>query len=153
MITARMVAAACALMLMAACSRGLPDVAGAKIVGYNHTTDYIHQFYVNGAYGGNIHPYGGGGSFVCCITYPRQWTPELKAKVRWTTSDADPKGSPEETWHETVAPIERYQETGTRLDVHFLPDGNVRVLVTSMSAGHPDYPGPAAPEKPADYLF
>jgi hypothetical protein len=50
-------------------------------------------------------------------------------------------------------PIERYEDTGNTLDVHFLADGSVRVLVTSMSAGHPDYPGPAAPEKPADYPF
>jgi hypothetical protein len=100
---ALLIAGACAvwLALLSACSTDASDVAGANIVGYNHTPEYIHQFYVNGARGPNVHPYGGGGGFVCCITYPRQWTPELKATVRWTTSDADPKGSPEETWHET----------------------------------------------------
>ena len=137
------------LLALSACS-GEPqdDYATATISPYNHTGDYIHQLYVDGGYGGNARAYGGGGSFVCCIVYPRQWREGLSAKVRWTTSSSIPGGGPEETWHEKIVPIERYERTGTTLNVHFLSDHEVRLIITDMSAGHPKYPGPPAPEPP-----
>ena len=143
------------LLSVTACSGAGPDpdTAVAQLSGYNHTPEYIHQYYVDGQYGGNVQPYGGGGSFVCCIAYPRIWRPDLLATVKWTTSDANPKGSPEETWHEKVVPIERYEQTGTRLNVHFLEDGSVRLIVSNGVAGLDGYPGPDAPEMPADYPY
>ena len=137
------------LLALTACS-GEPsdDTATAKISPYNHTGDYIHQLYVDGAYGGNSRAYGGGGSFVCCIVYPRQWREGLSAKVRWTTSSGIPGIASEPVWHEKIVPIERYERTGTTLNVHFLPDHDVRLIISSMGAGHPEYPGPDAPEKP-----
>ncbi|MEX6584918.1 DUF3304 domain-containing protein, partial [Ralstonia solanacearum] len=53
-----------ALYVLAACSKNddIPDdKATAKITAYNHTPDYIHQFYVDDAWGGNSFAYGGGG--------------------------------------------------------------------------------------------
>ncbi|MEC5115719.1 DUF3304 domain-containing protein, partial [Xanthomonas oryzae] len=82
---------------------------------------------------------------------PRTWRAGLSAKVRWTTSSSDPQGSPEETWHEKIVPIERYEKSGTTLNVHFLPEGQVRLLITNLSAGHPDYPGPPPPQAPPDW--
>ncbi len=64
---------------LAACSKqpkeqGLrADQMTAQLSAYNHTPDYIHQFYVNDQGGGNSRAYGGGGSFVCCIVYPKTW--------------------------------------------------------------------------------
>ncbi|MGY0611835.1 DUF3304 domain-containing protein [Luteimonas sp. A501] len=136
------------LLALSACSREPGDYATAKISPYNHTEDYIHQLYVDEAYGGNSRAFGGGGSFVCCIVYPREWHEGLSAKVRWTTSSSVPGGSPEETWHEKVVPIERYERTGTRLNVHFLPGGEVRLLIWSGAAGTPGYAGPDAPAPP-----
>lgn len=127
------------------------DTAVAKISPYNHTADYIHQLYVNGQWGGNSRPYGGGGSFVCCITYPRQWRPELTATVRWTTSSGIPGIRTEPVWHEKVVPIERYDELGTTLNVHFLADAQVRLLISNASAGSPGYKGPDAPVKPENW--
>ncbi|MCD7100409.1 DUF3304 domain-containing protein [Stenotrophomonas sp. MMGLT7] len=142
------------LLALAACRPSPasdPDTATAKISAYNHTEDYIHQFYVDGQWGGNSRPYGGGGSFVCCIDYPRQWRPGLTATVRWTTSSGIPGIRTEPVWHEKVVPIERYEKTGTRLNVHFLPEGEVRLLIWNGAAGSTGYKGPDAPVKPADW--
>ncbi|MBL9222975.1 hypothetical protein PD5205_02341 [Xanthomonas fragariae] len=101
--------------------------------------------------GGNSYPYGGGGSFVCCVTYPRQWRPGLTAKVRWTTSSGIPGIHSEPVWHEKVVPIERYEKPGTTLNVHFLPEGKVRLLIWNGAAGskgYKGYKGPDAPVKP-----
>ena len=140
------------LLALTACS-GEPadDTATASISPYNHTEDYIHQLYVDGGYGGNSRAYGGGGKFTCCIVYPRQWREGLSATVRWTTSSSIPGGGAEETWHEKIVPIERYERTGTRLNVHFLPDGEVRLLIWNGAAGGPGYTGPDAPEKPSGW--
>ena len=132
------------------------DKASANISGYNHTEDYIHEFYVDGAWGGNVFAYGGGGKFVCCIVYPREWREGLNAKVRWTTSSSDPEATGDAIkgkWHEAVAPIERYTKPGTTLNVHFLPGGQVRLIVTSGSSDQPGYPGPPSPVKPKDFKW
>lgn len=155
-MTIRYITLALPLLLMAACSSAQPpdpDMAGARMRAYSHTGDYIHQYYIDGQYGGNSRAYGGGGRFTCCIMYPRQWRPGLSATVRWTTSDSNPNGSPEETWHEAVVPIERYEQTGTRLNVHFLPGHQVRLIIWNGAAGMPGYPGPDAPVEPADYPY
>ena len=143
---ARAALAAWLLVPLVACSKepssgGLrADQDVAQLSGYNHTADYIHQYYVDGQGGGNVYAYEGGGSFVCCIVYPKAWREGLAAKVRWTTSSSDPNASAaesEERWHEKVVPIDRYREGGTRLNVHFLPNGEVRLIVTNMTAGRP----------------
>lgn len=139
-------------------SNGKPadNMATASISGYNHTGEYIHQFYIDDAWGGNVFAYTGGGSFVCCLIYPLRWRPGLQAKVRWTTSSSDPDATGEDIvgkWHEAVVPIEKYDKTGTTLNVHFLPQGKIRLVVSDMSANHPDYPGPRLPPKPKDFKW
>lgn len=141
------------VMPLSACSQegDLPPTATASLSAYNHTSDHIGQYYVDGQWGGNSYAYGGGGSFVCCITYPRQWHTGLSAKVRWTTSSSNPADPRILTWHEKVVPIESYEKTGTTLNVHFLPNSEVRLIITSMSAGTPGYAGPDAPDPPPDW--
>lgn len=132
------------------------DQMFAQLSAYNHTGDYIHQYYVNGQGGGNSRAYGGGGSFVCCIAYPKTWRPGLVAQVRWTTSSPDPAATGDaatEHWHQTAVKIDRYLEPGTTLNVHFLPEGQVRLVVSSKSARHPEYSGPKAPVRPKDFPF
>ncbi|NNA45409.1 DUF3304 domain-containing protein [Pseudomonas lactis] len=124
----------------------------AKISGYNHTENYIHRFFINGSWGGNVFAYGGGGKFVCCIKYPREWRPDLTATVRWSTSSSDPEGPDDVYWHEEVVPIEYYDKLGS-LNVHFLPDNKVRLLIWNGLAGSKGYRGPDAPEKPADWPY
>jgi hypothetical protein len=150
--------AAASLYALTACATKpdpMDDKATASITSYNHTPDYIHQFYVDDTWGGNSFAYGGGGKFVCCIVYPRTWHPGLTATVKWTTSSSNPNATGDAVkphWHEAVVPIEKYVETGT-LHVHFLPENKVRLIISSKGAGHPDYPGPAYPVKPADFHF
>ena len=71
------------------------DQMTVQLSAYNHTPDYIHQYYVNDQAGGNSRAYGGGGSFSCCIIYPKTWRAGLVAKVRWTTSSSDPNATGE----------------------------------------------------------
>lgn len=144
------------MLALAACSskERMPESYSANISPYNHTGDYIHQFYVDGAGGGNSRPYGGGGSFVCCISYPAIWRPDLSAQVKWTTSSGNPRDtSPEaavEHWHEKTVPIDKYDVLGGTLNVHFLPGSEVRLIVSNKRAGAKDYPGPAYPVKPSN---
>jgi hypothetical protein len=142
-----------AIVLLSGCEEKKDDGQRmAAISPYNHTADYIHQLYVDGTWGGNSRAYGGGGSFVCCVSYPRIWRSDLTATVRWTTSSSIPGGGAEETWHEQVVPIERYDRDGS-LNVHFLADHKVRLLIWPGSAGSPGYRGPAAPIKPANWPY
>jgi len=133
-----------------------PNVTGPAYLtmsAYNHTEDYVHQYYIDGAWGGNSFAYGGGGKFVCCIGVPEQWRPGLTVTVRWTTSASrhSKKTYTGETWHEQVVIIEPYGKAGSRMNTHFLPDNKIRLIVSEMGSGHPNYPGPPPPEKPAGW--
>ena len=156
-LSLRLLFMALIVYVLNACSKEpLPDELTAKISGYNHTDQYIHQFYVDDAWGGNVMPYTGGGSFVCCIVYPRQWRDGLAAKVRWTTSSPDPNATgsdTEEIWHEETVPIEAYKAPGTTLNVHFLPDNKARLVIFSGSDQAEGYPGPRLPKKPKDFKW
>lgn len=99
------------------------------------------------SWGGNVFAYGGGGKFVCCINYPREWRPDLTATVRWSTSSSDSEGPDDVYWHEQIVPIERYDQLRS-LNVNFLPDNKVRLIISPGSPGFPGYRGPAAPVKP-----
>lgn len=145
-------------LVTAACkpTRPVDEKLTANISGYNHTPDYIHQFYVDEAWGGNVFAYVGGGSFVCCIVYPATWRPGLQATVKWTTSSSDPNATGDDAvgkWHEAVVPIERYEKPGTRLNVHFLKEGKVRLIISNSSDGAPGYPGPRLEPKPKDFKW
>jgi Protein of unknown function (DUF3304) len=132
------------------------DQMTANISPYNHTADYIHELYVDEAWGGNSYAYGGGGKYVCCIIYPKTWRPGLTAKVRWSTSSSDPEATGDAIkgkWHEKTVAIEKYTKPGTTLNVHFLAGGEVRLIISSMSAGTPGYPGPEAPVKPPGWRW
>ncbi|AKN95191.1 hypothetical protein ACU14_06800 [Xanthomonas oryzae pv. oryzicola] len=146
----------CALLPLGACSKPASEeedggMATANISPYNHTGDHIGQLYVNGQWGGNSYAYGGGGSFVCCITYPRKWNSKLVAEVKWTTSSSNPSDPRILTWHEKVVPIERYEKSGTRLNVHFLPNEEVRLIIWNGASGTEGYPGPPPPQAPPDW--
>ena len=148
--------AVCILAVGASKAASTHDEATASITSYNHTPDYIHQFYVDGTWGGNSFAYGGGGSFVCCVAYPKNWHPGLTAKVKWTTSSSDPNAegdAAKEHWHEAVVSIDRYEDEADTLNVHFLPEGKVRLIISNKGPGQRNYPGPPYPVKPADFHF
>ena len=118
-----------------------PDTtAGGSIVGLNYTGEGIQWFLVDGAGGGGVNRYGISGD-VCCATYPRKWTPELKVTVKWERSDGrEPDGK---RWKlksvEKTVPIEKYTEPG-EVYVAFLPNDEVRVYVWHGVPNGPDFP-------------
>ncbi len=152
----------CALALLvlplAACSskERTTENYSANLSPYNHTGNHVES-YVDDIFAGHSSAYGGGGSFVCCFRYPAKWRPGLSAKVRWATSSGIPGDRRPEAyvqqWHEKVVPIEKYDEPGGLLNVHFLPNNEVRLIISNKRAGAKDYPGPASPVKPADWKW
>ena len=146
------------LLLVSGCMAKEPEMLGAPVEGYNHTSAAINRFTVNGAGGPNLGPYGGGGGQVCCGSVPRHWRPGLRAIVEWE-KDPDPRPAiplkrnkygtldPEDykkhaanyTRHRVVVEIPQYQEAGT-LKVHFLPCDQVRVSADNIFYGVAGYP-------------
>lgn len=105
----------------------------ASLVGYNHTDKTIAAFYVNGAWGGNITPGSGGGSFVCCADLPDPWREGYTVTVSWE----DHAGK----MQERVVPVPKYDpKTLSDFNVHFLRSGEIKVFALRMTLGHPDYP-------------
>ena len=115
------------------------------IVGYNHTDTTIVQFLINGGNGDSaLRPHQGGGSTSCCVVVPDHWRPGLKVEISWTT---DLK-----TYHRQVVPIPEYDDKAGHFAVHFLRNGQIKVFVSNLYLGHPDYPltGPEAGLKPGE---
>ncbi|HGM5918364.1 TPA: DUF3304 domain-containing protein [Stenotrophomonas maltophilia] len=124
------------LPVLAAC-KGQPTSTPVGVRGYNHTDQSIAQFQVNGGSGGSARRHSASGT-VCCAVVPDRWTPDLNVEIEWTTDL--------ETYQKATVSIPRYDEVGS-LAVHFLRNGQVKVFVTNLILGHPDYPltGPEAP--------
>jgi hypothetical protein len=112
--------------------------ASIELSGLNYTNTWISTFSVDGYGGHGISPNGGGGAFVCCVNIPRKWHAGMKVTVRWTEDERVP-----DLWKERVVDIPEYtkQDIGA-FAVHFYPGEIVKVLVTSKTEGHPDYPYP-----------
>jgi hypothetical protein len=114
--------------------------AGAMdLAGINYTDQYVALYTVNGYAGANIYPHEGGGGGVCCISVPREWKPGMTVTVKWTSDrNADPI-----PWKTRVVEVPRYRpEDRGVFAVHFFPNDEVKVLVTSITVGHPNYPFP-----------
>ena len=123
--------------VLSAC-QGKEESSPTGIVGYNHTDTTIVQFLINGGNGDSaLRPHQGGGSTSCCVMVPDHWRPGLKVEISWTN---DLKN-----YHKKIVPIPKYEKVGD-LTVHFLRNGDVKIFVTHIFLGHPDYPltGPEA---------
>lgn len=125
-----------------------PDKVGfGPIVGANYTKNAIQSFTVDGAWGGNVHPYSGGGSYLCCARYPGQWTPAFNVLVQWRRSD---RRAADGVWQitsiETRVSVEKYINEGN-VYVLFLPRANVKVFISEVGVGSPHFPtNPGYPE-------
>lgn len=118
------------LLLSASRAADATDSIGA--VGYNHTGTTIAQFLVSGAGGGSfIHAHQRGGT-ACCVSIPKKWHSGLTVEVEWT---ADLK-----SFRRKSVSVPQYDDRAGQMAVHFLRNGDVRVFVTSLGLGHPDYP-------------
>ena len=114
------------------------SAVAANITGYNYTDEQVSAFTVNGYSGPNIYPHNTGG-FVCCISIPEQWKQGMTVTIKWTAHrNANPI-----PWKTQVVEVPRYTRNDiSRFAVHFFPNDVVKVLVTKMGPGHPEYPYP-----------
>jgi hypothetical protein len=125
-------------LVLSAC-KGEIVTATPGIVGYNHTDTSIAHFLLNGGSGGGFtQAHHGGGGTTCCVSIPAWWRPGLQVEVTWTTD--------QKNYQRQMVSIPEYERGAGRMAVHFLRNGEVKVFVTSLGLGHPDYPlkGPEA---------
>jgi hypothetical protein len=126
------------------------DSGMGSIVGVNYTENGIQEFTVDGVWGSNVGAYGGGGGFVCCVIYPKVWTPAFAVNVRWRRSaEREPDGK---NWKiiskEHLVPVEKYETEGN-VYVLFLPDDQVKVYISAVGVGSTKFPSnPGYPEEP-----
>ncbi|MYN41253.1 DUF3304 domain-containing protein [Duganella sp. FT109W] len=110
------------------------DSAPAQIGIVNHTGNFIYSASVDGAGGGGMDRWGAGVANICCAKIPRIWYAGMKVRVRWDM--------PEGHTHvvkEKVVDVERYDTTGS-IYIHFFPNDEVRVVVTSVVPYNPAHP-------------
>lgn len=100
------------------------------INGFNYTDRVIELFSINGQGGGNIavsSPTSGGGKTTCCIT----WHPATKlptpVEIEWMRYAND-----KERWCKKVVMLNGpVPENPEAVGVHFMPDGEIIVEITS----------------------
>lgn len=141
----RSLALACALLLNGCTllQKEESPRAGAQVGIVNHTGRFIYSATVNGAGGGTMSAWGAGVANICCTSIPRFWYPGMKVLVRWDM----PEGRTHVVKEKTVE-VERYDEPGS-IYMHFFPDDEVRVVVSWVGPGHPNYPIPLPVKPPA----
>lgn len=126
-----------------------PAPAYAGMGGIDHLADNlsITDFWVNGAGGFQA---GTGNAGAPSPALPEKWHPGLTAHVVWDVRDWEHDTG---KTYEADVPIEPYGEDGGRVWVHFLANGDVRVVVSNVGPSAPNYPGPHDPipqKEPSD---
>lgn len=126
----------------------LSDTGSGSIVGVNYTGHGIQWFTINGVSGSSLGRYSGGGGHLCCAIYPKIWTPKYTVTVKWERSDGrDSSGT---RWKikpfEKVISVDEYIVEGN-VYVLFLPDDKVKIFISVVGIGNPDFPThPGFPE-------
>ncbi|ATA51929.1 hypothetical protein CKY39_00815 [Variovorax boronicumulans] len=129
-----------------------PSSIGMPIRGYNFTNEGVQGFRVNGTYGANISPYGGGGGDTCCTRIPFVWHEGQAVTVKWTIGhytlpyaqrnhmsfDEQDKFWTQRTL-EKVVPVQRYDEPEI-VQVFFLPNDELEVWVYKAGPQNPGHP-------------
>jgi len=139
------------LLTLAGCSDA-NEVNPSDVSGYNYTDYYIAGFRVGNegqelsASGLNIFPKkpgaerSGGGGFVCCISIPSKWRPDMKLVVKWNV-DKVLDGKHLGTWYTATTEVPPYGSRNYGFWVHFLPGDRIRVEIQDK---------PPMPVKPAE---
>lgn len=137
----------------------------SSYVAYNYNARSIVGVWINGE-GGilNVPSYGGGGGEVCCVVLPSYWRPGLKAAVRWEEDGdwlTDDHGQivyrdgrrvyvarpPKERTVDIPPYVGGEGSEMGRLQIYFLPNDEVAVLVSTSYPGSPgnSHPYPKDP--------
>ena len=129
----------CVFMASSACT-AKERLSPVSLNGYNHTLNGISYFdvkvgkqYVGGGF---LDAGSGGGSYICCIGLPRQWRPDLVARV--TFKEYVGEKARTQTLESLIPEYDI--KTSGYLNLHFLRDGTIKVFVTGVFLGHKDYP-------------
>ncbi|WP_432241436.1 DUF3304 domain-containing protein [Herbaspirillum robiniae] len=122
-------------------AQSLEEGYAMDFTAYNHTDHSIDDFEFKLTDGkraaGGFVGKGEGGGDICCTSVPKQWKPFLIARVHATWQD----GSGATQQISTEVPVPQYSRKDTgHMNIHFLRNGEVKVLVTSLETWHPDYP-------------
>jgi hypothetical protein len=127
-------------MAFSSCATLKEESTGVGITGIDHLADHVsvQDFWVNGY---NAAQAGKGGRTVCCASLPKRWHHALKVQVRWDVADWR---TGRWSCYVSDVPVARYTEAG-QLWVHFLPDGQVKVLSSNEGPRSRTYPGPRDP--------
>lgn len=133
----------CALLLSSCAAQQKVESAeaNAQVGIVNHTGKYIYTASIDGAGGGRMSAWGAGIANICCTSIPRVWYPGMKVLVRWNM----PEGV-KDVVKEKIVEVENYERPRS-IYLHFFPNDEVRVVITSLDPTHPDHPIPP-PVKP-----
>ena len=131
------------LLALSGCSQ--EEMVPVGVTGYNHIEDQsIDYFTVNGAGGSLLPPWSGGGNTSCCVSIPEKWKPGMTATVHWSYGKRQGQPPPPEPQSATVEIPEYAPKKIGNLHVHFYPDHQIKVVVTTYGLGHSYYPLPKA---------
>lgn len=120
------------------------EITGVSLTGIDHLADHlsVQEFSVDGVSGAQA---GKGGRITCCAKLPNRWHPGLMVEVRWNVTNwRDCTGEE----HVQRVAVERYQ-LADHMYVHFLANGNVRVVSTSFYPEGANRPNSKYPVKDA----
>jgi len=138
-------------LLLAAC--GEEKTTGVSYGGVNHTDKNIVSVVVNGEGGVlDVIAHGGGGAEMCCVLISNKWRPGLKVTIKWQENGdwlLDEKGKEvlrdgrriyvPAPWKERTVDIPEYKAIGMFF-IHFFPNDEIKVAVSRVFPGHPNYP-------------
>ncbi len=131
-----------------------PEFIPLTVEGYNHTATGIGEYIVsiNNSTGIDIGYLGageGGGSSNCCVSIPRKWNSNLTVSVAWSVWKKDDK---KREFSRTISVPEYNFMDVSRLNIHFLRSGEVKVFVSKYGLRNRNYPlkGKEAELKPGE---
>ncbi|WP_238535615.1 DUF3304 domain-containing protein [Paraburkholderia phytofirmans] len=123
------------------------ELLGGGVRALNYTPWYIHAFAITGPKGSGIggggggpnvwpmktgsnKPSGGAGE-TCCMSFPREWQPDLKLTVRWLVDKKSDGKTPGYWYKAENARIAQYdgRNAGAVWGI-FLPGDRVRLMIT-----------------------
>ena len=117
-----------------------PKLTGVGMTGVDYLADHlsVQDYWVNGRAGFQA---GKGGSNVCCASVPETWYPGAQIEVRWEVDNWR-----KATWrcYRRMVPLDRYDTLG-HLYVQFLPDGQVRAVLSDYVPWSINFPGTRLP--------
>jgi len=123
----------------------------SSIDGYNYTAEGINEFYVNGAWGGDL-GIGSGYGKTCCVMLPDKWVPGLSATVEWRRTDC--RGDRKERCPARIEDLDKWPmltikkdisiepyERPNSVQVMFLPNDEIKIYISHLAPHHPEHPG------------